>query len=178
MRLSFPFMLLFLLLVNISCSNDDDSSNNNATNNTPAGDAEFQATIDGDTYSNYDFTIGVYEVVKGTTGNTLSINAGDINGEMVSLFLNGTNGFDSGTVKEMGDVDTENFRTFATVRQSNPQLTYFSDGGNVTITTNREHPSETGHRLISGTFNITAATQDGNNTLTLSGSFTELDFVE
>ncbi|GAB5398471.1 MAG: hypothetical protein Aureis2KO_00560 [Aureisphaera sp.] len=166
------------MLFNVSCSKNDDNSDDNSTDNSPAGEAVFQATIDGDTYSNYDFTIGVYEVVKGTTGNTLSINTGDINGEMVSLFLNGTDGFSSGTVKEMGDVDADSFTTFATVRQASPQITYFSNGGSVTITNNREHPSETGHRLLSGTFNITAATIDGINTLSLSGSFTELDFVD
>ncbi len=176
MRHLFLFTISFLLLFNISCSKDDDNSN--STENTPAGEAVFQATIDGDTYSNYDFTLGVYEVVRGNNGNTLSINVGDRNGEMVSLFLNGTNGFSSGTVKEMGDVDTDNFRTFATVRRSNPLTTFFSTNGNVTITTNREHPSETGHRLLSGTFNITAATSDGSTSLTLAGSFTELDFVE
>lgn len=167
------FMATFL---SISCSsNDDDASSND---NAPAGTSTFQATINGGTYSNYDYTLGVYEVVKGTNGNTLSINTADSNGDMITLFLNGTNGFDSGTVKEMGNVDADNFNTFATIRQASPQITYFSTSGSVTITTNRVHPTEAGHRLLSGNFNITAATIDGSNTTSMSGSFEELDFVE
>lgn len=158
----------------LSCSGDDDSIDNN----TPAGESVFQATINGGSYSNYEYSLGVYEVVKGTNGNTLSINTGDRNGDMVNLFLNGTGGFDSGTIKEMGNIDSDNFTTFASIRQADSQITYFSTSGSVTITTNREHPTETGHRLLSGNFSITASSIDGTNTTSMLGSFTELDFVD
>ncbi len=174
MKNVFLFALSFVTLCSISCSSDDDT----AETNPPAGVSAFQATIDGGTYSNYTYALGVYEVVKGTNGNTLSINTGDINGDMITLFLNGTGGFDSGTVKEMGNVDSDEFNTFASIRQANSQITYFSTSGNVTITTNRAHPTETGHRLISGSFSITASSVDGSNSTSMSGSFTELDFVE
>lgn len=166
------FTLLFLSIITLSCNKDDDNSNES----TPVGVSEFQATINGGTYSNYSFTVGVYQITKGTFGNTLSIDIADTNGEMITLFLNGTDGFSSGTVKEMGNLDSNNFTNYALIRQQQPQISYYSSDGSVTITNNREHPTEPGSRLISGVFSITASSIDGNNTTSMTGSFTELSF--
>ena len=163
--------ILFLSLIVLSCNKDDDNDN------PPAGESGFQATINGGTYSNYNFSLGVYQITKGTNGNTLSIDIGDSSGNMVNLFLNGSGGFGSGVVKQMGNIDSNNFTTNAVIRQQQA-VTYFSSNGNVKITTNIEHPTETGHRLISGTFNITASSIDGTNVTTMTGSFTELDYED
>lgn len=164
--------ILFLSMLAFSCSKDDNNDN------TPAGDSAFQAALNGGTYSNYEFKMGVYEITK--ANNTLSIDIGDTNGTMVNLFLNGTDGFGAGTVKQMQNVASDNFTTNAVIRQPNQpqQITYFSSAGNVTITGNRENPEKSGHRLISGTFDITAGTIDGTNVTTLKGLFTELDYVD
>ncbi len=82
------------------------------------------------------------------------------------------------TVKTMGNVDANNFVTYGLIRQSQPQISYYSSSGNVTITNNREHPTESGHRLISGSFNIMATSLDATNTTSLIGSFSELDYVD
>ncbi len=168
------FSLTLFAFITVSCSTDDGAS----TTNSQAQEAEFQATIDGDTYSSYSFEMRVYEAKKGTNGNTLSIDVADINGEMITLFLNGTGGFSNSTVKEMGDIDSENFTNYVLIRQSGTQISYFSSTGRVTILKNREHPTEAGHRLISGHFDITASSIDGTNTTSMTGSFTELDYVE
>lgn len=168
------FTLLFLSIIMLSCSSNDD----NNTDNPPAQEAGFQATINGGTFSDYNFIVGIYEITKGTNGNTLNIDIADSNGEMVTLFLNGTGGFGSGTVKEMGNIDSNNFTNYILIRQQQPQISYYSSSGNVTITNNREHPTNPGHRLISGEFSITASSVDGNHTTSMSGSFTELDYVD
>ncbi|MCX7547017.1 hypothetical protein OS188_03525 [Xanthomarina sp. F1114] len=170
------FTILFLSVIALSCSSDDDNTNND--NNPPAQDPGFQAQINGGTFSDYNFTVGVYEITKGTNGNTLSIDIADSNGEMVTLFLNGTGGFSSGTVKEMGNIDSNNFTNYILIRQQQPMVSYYSSSGSVTITNNREHPTNPGHRLISGEFSTIASSVDGNYTTSMTGSFTELEYAD
>lgn len=163
--------IVFLTILTFSCTKDD-------SNDSPSAQEEaFQATINGGTYSNYAFTMGAYQATKASNG-TLSLDISDLNGEMITLFLNGNGGFGSDTVKTMGNMDANNFVTYGLIRQSDPQISYYSSGGNVTITNNREHPTESGHRLISGTFSITATTLDSSNTTAMTGSFTELDYAD
>ncbi|MEO6348650.1 MAG: hypothetical protein ABIO60_12155 [Aquaticitalea sp.] len=163
--------ILFLSVIVLSCNKDDNNDN------PPAEESAFQATINGGTFSNYALTLGVYQITKGTNGNTLSIDIGDINGNMINLFLNGNGGFGTGVVKQMGDIDSNNFMNNVVIRQQQ-QATYYSSGGNVTITKNREHPTESGKRLISGTFTINASSIDGTQSTSMSGSFTELEYVD
>lgn len=166
-------LLVLTVMTLASCSKNDDTPEN-----PPAEEAEFQAVINGGAYSDYSFIIGVYQITKGTNGNTLSIDIADVNGDMITLFLNGTGGFDNGSVKDMGNIDANNFTTYTLIRQQQPQISYFSTSGSVTITNNRTHPTAVGHRLISGHFSVAAASIDGNNTTALTGSFTELDYAE
>lgn len=163
--------ILLLSIVVLSCNKDDNNDS------PPAGESGFQATINGGTYSNYAVILGVYQITRGNNGNTLSIDIGDVNGNMINLFLNGTGGFGNGVIKQMGTIDSDNYTTNSVIRQPGED-TYFSSGGTVKITTNREHPTVSGHRLISGTFDITARTIDGTNTTSMSGSFTELKYAE
>ena len=162
--------ILFVSIITLSCNKDDA--------NSATQEKGFQAVINGATYSDYSFVLSVFEITKGTNGNTLSIDISDNNGDMITLFLNGSGGFSSDTVKEMGNIDSNNFVTYALVRQSQPQVSYYSSSGNVTITNNRTHPTESGHRLISGNFNIAATALDGMNMLSMTGSFTELDYID
>jgi hypothetical protein len=161
--------ILFLSILTISCSKDESNAD------TSAQEEAFQATINGGAYSDYPFIMGAYQVTKNS--NTLSIDVVDTNGEMVTLFLNGNGGFGSDTVKTMGNIDSSNFVTYGLIRQSQPQISYYSSSGNVTITNNREHPSVSGHGLISGTFTIVATSLDNSNTTTMTGSFIELDYA-
>lgn len=167
------FQILFLSLLIISCDSDD------GNNSRPVSEQGIVATIDGGTYSNYSFVDGVYNVTKGTNGNTLTIESADINGDIITLFLNGTGGFSQGVIKQMGDDDSNNFKTYVLIRQLDTELSYFAlEEGNVTITENRAHPTEDGRRLISGTFNVTATSTVDNHTTTMNGSFSELDYVD
>lgn len=160
--------ILFLSLVIFSCDSEDDS------NGSPVQEQGIVATIDGGTYNNYSFTDGVYSVTK---GSTISIEAADSNGDNLTLFLNGTGGFSKGTVKQMGDNDSNNFKTYVLIRQQETQLSYFAlETGNITITNNRKHPTESGIRLISGTFSVTATSTVDNHTATMNGTFTELEY--
>ncbi|MBU2927854.1 hypothetical protein [Winogradskyella psychrotolerans] len=163
--------IFVLALFMMSCS-DDDNDSTQPLNDNPG----MAATINGGTFNDYTFTDGTYNISLGTNGNTMSIDIADLSGNQVTLFLNGTGDFDSGTVKTMGDIDSNNFITYALIRQASPQNSYYSSSGNVTITSNRAHPTETGIRLISGDFDITASTLDDANTTTLIGSFTELEY--
>jgi hypothetical protein len=169
--------ILFLSVIVLSCSKDDDSENNSETQNTEAQDATFEAAINGGTFTNYSFVLSVYNITKGTNGNTLSITVADSQGNDVNLFLNNTGGFGNGTVKQIGDMDSDNFVTNAVIRDLRTPISYFSTTGTITITNNREHPTEAGHNLISGNYTITASSIDGSQVTTMTGSFTELDYV-
>ena len=173
--------VLCLSLIFTSCNSNDDDSNENDDVQTglptePQG-TSFTANITGGTFTNYPFSLGVYQVTKGTNGNTLSIDVADTQGQNINLFLNGTEGFSNGTVKEMGNVDSDNFNTYAVIRDMQSQISYFSSSGNVTITHNENHPTEDGVKIISGTYNINAATIDGNHETNLTGTFTELEYL-
>lgn len=165
----FAFALFML-----SCDKDEDNNDNAPL----SGDPGITATINGGTYSNYAFSDVIYQVSL-ATNNTMTISAGDVDGDQITLFLNSTGGFGAGTVKTMGAMDSNNFINYVLIRQlSSTQLQYFSTSGNVTITENRVHPTEANKRLISGTFSVTAATQDAANTTSMTGSFIELEYQD
>lgn len=158
----------------MSCDKDDDSNDNDPLSGNPG----VTATINGGTYSNYTFSDAINQTTL-ETNNTMTISAGDVDGDQITLFLNSTGGFGAGTVKTMGDMDSNNFTNYVLIRQlSSSQLQYFSTSGNVTITENRAHPTEADTRLISGTFSITAATSDATNTTSMTGSFIELEYQD
>jgi hypothetical protein len=158
----------------MSCDKDDDSNDNAPL----SGDPGITATINGGTYSNYAFSDAINQTTL-ATNNTMTITAGDVDGDQITLFLNGTGGFGAGTVKTMGDMDSNNFTNYVLIRQlSSTQLQYFSTSGNVTITENRAHPSEDGVRLISGTFSISASSTVDNNTTNMTGTFIELEYQD
>jgi hypothetical protein len=167
------FFLLAIFIM--SCDKDDGNDNNEAL----SGDPGITANINGGSYSNYTFVDAIYQITLGTNGTTMSIDAGDINGDQITLFLNGTGGFEPGTVKTMGDLDTNNFTNFVNIRQlSSTQISYFSTSGNVTIVENIPHPTEAGTRLISGTFNISADSTTDSYTTVMTGTFIELEYVD
>lgn len=160
------FILSFFIL---GCSSDDQVY-------VIAEDPGIRATIDGGTYSDYNYQDGVYEITSNGNGSVLSIDSADINGDMLTLFLNATGGFDAGVVKDMGNVDENNFVTYVLIRQQNLQLSYYSDSGQVTITSNVPHPTEEGTRLISGTFEVSASSTTPNHTTTITGAFIDLSY--
>lgn len=163
--------ILFFSMVICSCSTDD-------TNDDPAENPTFQARINGGTFSDFTFALGVYKAKKSANGNTLSIDLADVKGNNINLFLNGTDSFDKGTVKQIGNVDTHNFVTHAVIKGVQPTLSYFSSKGTIKITNNREHPSKPEMGLISGEFDITADALDGNNSTTIKGSFNDLEYTK
>jgi hypothetical protein len=164
------FQILILTLFIFSCEKDDDQENPVAEN------PGINATINGGSYSNYSFVNGIYQVTLGGNGTTLSIDASDTNGDQITLFLNGTGGFNSNTVKVMGDIDSNNFMTYVLIRQHETQTHYYSSTGSITITDNRAHPTESGKRLISGNISITANSVSGSNSTTMTGTFLDLEF--
>ena len=164
------YVLLFSIFL-LSCSSSDE-------NNDPAEGPNSQATINGGTFSNYAFKLGVYQIVKGTNGNTLNMQMADKKGIQITLFLNGTGDFKSGTVKQMGNVDSNESVTHAWIRDIQPPVSYISKSGTLKIKNNREHPSNSQQRLISGEFNIVALSEDGKQTTTMKGSFNDLVFTK
>ena len=114
-------------------------------------------------------------IILALAGSSVNLLIPKIIARGIDAFTAGS--FDAGTVKTMGDLDSNNFTTYVNIRQlSSTQTSYFSTSGNVTITGNIAHPTESGIRLISGTVNITAASTTDNNTTTMTGSFTELEY--
>ena len=163
-------VLLFSMFF-LSCSSSDDT-------NDPVEGPTSQATINGGTFSNYVFKLGVYEVVKNKKNNTLNIEMADKNGKKITLFLNSTDGFESGTIKQMGNVDSEKFSTYAWIRDVQPQASYYSNSGTLKITNNRENPSNSKQNIISGAFEITAYSEDLEKNTTMKGSFTDLVYIK
>lgn len=163
--------ILILTLFIVSCSSDDENSN-------PLSEEQgINAIINGGTFNDYTFSESIYQITK-STNNTISIDAGDSNGNQLTLFLNGLGGFGSGTIKNMGDSDSNNFVTYILIRQNNPELSYFSSTGNLTITENRTHPTVSGMRLLSGNFEITASPVNDTTTTTMTGAFIDLEFED
>ncbi|WP_156033024.1 hypothetical protein [Sediminibacter sp. Hel_I_10] len=170
--------LLIVSFLFVSCDKDDDSNDNQDNNIPNLEGTDFKATIDGGDFSDYDFNLGAYTITTVSSNSTMSIDVGDLNGEQITLFLNATGGFDSGTVKQMNNVDADNYRTYGLFRQSSPQMSYYSSEGSVTITENKVHPTESGVRLISGNFDISAATIDDTSNIEMTGAFSELEYTE
>lgn len=167
--------LVFLTFM-VSCDKDD---NNDSIEPPLPKDPGIAANINGGSYNDYTFIDTIYQITLGANGTTMRIDSGDINGDQITLFLNGTGGFDSGTVKNMGDIDSNNFTNYVNIRQlSSTQISYYSTSGNVTIIENRSHPTDAGTRLISGTFNITADSTTDDYTTVMTGTFTELEYVD
>ena len=166
--------LTVLALFIFSCSSD----NENSSSTLPISESQgINASINGGSFNNYNFSDSIYQVTKGAN-NTISIDASDTNGNQITLFLNSTGGFSSGTIKDMGDIDSNNFVTYILLRQGNPEVSYFSSTGTVTITKNRAHPTDSGLQLLSGTFEITANPINDPTTITIAGSFVELEFED
>ena len=78
---------LFLCLLTFSCNSEDDNSS------TTSLDPGITITVNGGSYNNYTFLDGIYSVTKGNNGSTLSIDAGDSNGDLITLFFNSKGGF-------------------------------------------------------------------------------------
>ncbi|MEZ4793445.1 MAG: hypothetical protein R2783_08310 [Gelidibacter sp.] len=161
--------LVFFAFVLISCGKDDDSVDN------PADNAQFNATINGGTFSNYSSTLGFYIAQPGISENTLSINVTDSNNNVINMFMNSTNGLGNGTIKEIGDVDTNGFSTTVAIRDQVAQITYTSISGSITITDSRVNPADSEYRLISGSFDIVASINTGTQ-VTMTGTFSNLQY--
>jgi hypothetical protein len=142
-------------------------------------DPGINAIIDGSTYDNYTFNDGIYQVSVGADQSTLTINAGDENGDQITIFLNGTNGFTDGVVKDMGNTDENNFTTYVLIRQASTELNYYATtSGQVVINSHRPHPSKDGFRLVSGTISVSASTTDAANAVSMVGNFIDLEYQE
>ncbi|RNC87793.1 MAG: hypothetical protein ED556_00975 [Winogradskyella sp.] len=166
------FRIVIITLFIFSCESDDNTGNPIAEN------PGVNAVINGGTFNNFEFSDSIYQVTKQATNNTITIDAGDTNGNQITIFLNSSGGFDSGTIKTMGDIDVNNFVTYVLIRQSNPQMSYYSSIGNVTITDNITHPTESGIRLLSGNFEITANPINDPTSTTMTGTFIELEYED
>lgn len=159
--------LLFVFLVVLSCSKNDDSDSGEAV--TPT----FTATITGGSFGNYSSTLGFHS--SNSSDGTLTIAITDANNHIIRIFLNATGGLSNGVVKQIGDVDSNGFATTVTIRDQDAQITYNSTSGSISISGNREHPDESGRRLISGNFTITASTNTGEEVM-MTGNFTNIDY--
>jgi hypothetical protein len=160
---------LFISIVMMSCSKDDNKDN-------PADNAEFNAIINGGTFSNYSSTLGFYHAEIGISGNSLRIDVTDANNNTINLFINSTGGLDGPVIKEVGNMDTDGFITSANIRDQASMLTYSAISGTITIGTNKENPSDSDYRLITGEFNITA-NNSTTGEITMIGSFKNLEYA-
>ncbi len=153
--------LLFLSVLIISCSknNDDEEA-------TDPG-AEFTATINGGPYSNFVAKLGSYSA---DSTNGLTISVVDTNGNTIRLFMNSTGGFNSGVVKEVGNVDGNGLQTGTLFRDQATQIIYTANSGSITIENNKKSNADPDNRVVSGTFNVTTNI-NSTTTLTMKGSF-------
>ncbi len=155
------FSLLCFALFALSCSKKDDGG----SDTDPA--AEFTATINGGTYSNFTATLGSYSA---DSSNGLTIAVVDANSNTIRLFMNSTGGFNSGVTKEVGNIDSSGFQTGALFRDAGTQIIYNSISGSMTISQNKESNNDPSNRVVTGSFNITANINTGE-TITMTGTF-------
>ncbi|MEZ4801197.1 MAG: hypothetical protein R2797_00385 [Gelidibacter sp.] len=158
-----------LFLFTFSCSKDDNKDDDQTA------EPEFSASINGGTFSDYHATLGFYNATSGASANSLNITITDSNNNIINIFLNGTGGLNSGVIKEMNNVDSEGFVTNLVIRDQAAQVTYTSTSGSITISENREGPSDSGYRYISGDINVTTSTNTGTE-VTITGSFTDFKY--
>lgn len=154
--------ILFLSVLIISCSKKDDDNEDSA----PA--ATFSGSINGGPFSNYTAKLGSYST-ETSVGLTLAII--DENGNTIRIFMNQTGGFTSGTVKTIGNVDTEGFVTNALIHHAESQVTFNSTSGSITISENRTTPGEEDSNIISGSYSLTLTDNLGTTTVTMNGTF-------
>jgi hypothetical protein len=159
--------ILFIALVTISCSSEDDVKN-------PADNPEFNATLNGGPFTDYQATLGYAYAEKGISGNTLIINVTDSNNNTIRLFLNSTGGLGNGVTKTIGTMDSDGFITTVTIRDQASQITYSSKSGSITILENKENPADDQYRVVSGNFNVITAS--GATDVTISGTFKNIEF--
>lgn len=168
---SILLLLVSLVFFTFSCSKDEGSDEN------PAENAEFNATINGGIFTNYSATLGFYSAEHAVGQNTLTINVTDANNNIVRLFMNDTDGLGSGTVKQINNADSNGFVTNLIFRDQEAQVTYSSISGSITISENIENPSNSEYRLISGSFNVITSTNTGTE-LTVNGTFSNMEYLD
>ncbi|MEW4924544.1 hypothetical protein [Algibacter sp. 2305UL17-15] len=161
--------MLFIALALMGCSKDENNDN-------PADNAQFTAAINGGTFTDYSAKLGFYNAEKGIGENTLVISITDENNNIIRIFLNGTGGLGNGTIKKIGNVDSNNFSTNVTIRDQAAQVTYSSTSGSITITDSRANPADSGYHLISASFNVTTSTNTGTD-VTMTGTLSNMEYL-
>lgn len=158
--------ILFFSLLTISCSKDDGGDDGGGS-----GEPAFSASVDGGPFANYSAIYSSYSA-DDAVGVTFTVFDQDMNS--YRFFLNGTGGYGSGTVKEIGNVDSDGFFTNVTVRHDESlQVFMASSDGTITITENVVNDDD--RNIISGTFSFMANTNVGVD-ITVSGTFENFEY--
>ncbi|MEZ4859512.1 MAG: hypothetical protein R2781_11950 [Flavobacteriaceae bacterium] len=154
--------ILCLAFLVLSCSKKEDDGGGDSD---PT--AEFTATINGGPYNNFAATLGSYFA---DSANGLTIAVVDANSNTIRLFMNSTGGFNSGVIKQIGNIDSSGFQTSALFRDADTQIIYNSISGSITISQNNESNNDPSNRVVTGTFTITANVNTGTE-ITMTGTF-------
>ena len=164
-------MLVVLSVTVFCCSKSDDSSDGNPI----PRDADFSATINGDTFANYQSVLDSY--YASSTEGTLTIVVTDTNTNIIRIFINETNGLNTSTENLIGDVSPQGFVTTVTVRDQTNQVTYTSASGSITILENVISADEDDIRYVTGNFEIILNAEMSSNPVTFNGVFDNIRFV-
>tara|TARA_R110002124_G_C8974716_1_gene515953 strand:- start:113326 stop:113838 length:513 start_codon:yes stop_codon:yes gene_type:complete len=162
--------ILLLTLAIVSCNKDDGDS---VGQTDP--EVRFNATINGGTFTNYNSTLGFYDA--GSSDGTLTLNITDANNNVIRIFLNSTDGLNGGVVKEVNNVDPNNFVTQVVIRDQAAMITYNSISGTITILESLVSAEDPDYRLVTGGFNIVASTNTGGD-VTMIGNFEYFKYLQ
>ncbi|WP_456438263.1 hypothetical protein [Psychroserpens sp.] len=167
------FMMLLVLSVALcSCDNSDDSDGGG---DPIPRNVDFQATINGGAFTDYQFVLGTY--YADSTEGTLIISVTDSNANIVRIFINETNNLGTSTENIIGDESIQGFINTVTVQDQANSVTYTSVSGSITILENVISANENGISYITGDFEIVLNSETSTDSVTLNGAFADVRFV-
>ncbi len=105
------------------------------------------------------------------------MNITDANNNVIRIFLNSTDGLNGGVVKEVNNVDPNNFVTQVVIRDQAAMITYNSISGTITILESLVSAEDPDYRLVTGGFNIVASTNTGGD-VTMIGNFEYFKYLQ
>jgi len=165
-------MLIVLSITLFSCNKNDEGSDDGEI--IPRN-VDFQATINGGTFTDYQSVLDSY--FASSTEGTLTIAVTDTNTNIVRLFINDTNGLNTGSVNMIGDESGQGFITTAIVRDQANKVTYTSVSGSISILENVIDADDNDISYVTSSFEIILNSETSADPVTLNGVFEDVRFV-
>ena len=162
--------LLFVLLIICFFSCSDDGNEDATLPEEPA----FSATLNGATFSNFQSELAT--VSAESVGANLTITVTDKEMNLFRFFISDISDLDSGSVIEIGDINSEGQFTNVTIRDQANQVTYNAISGEITITNSRIDSSDEDINLVDGFFELILNNGTSSETVTANGVFENISF--